>query len=185
MVTIAQFIDSIEHLTAGRKAALKTHVEMDDFGAHLDAECDELFKEALRENLPATFNALECTAVKRMMKHPGECLICRLWFFIVTLHGSLPAKHTQASSRRQGSGFVSVLGFCTAACLSVSATSKSRQLTCDEVYYKSLGAKAHTQPITTVSKFRVFTSTFRRCYHTFVDHAAESIHCKVSASSGF
>ena len=74
MVTVAQFIDSIEHLTAGSKAALKKHVEMDDFGANLDAECDELSKEALQENLPATFNALERTAVKRMLKHPGECL---------------------------------------------------------------------------------------------------------------
>ena len=72
MVTVAQFIDSIEHLTSGGKAALKSHVQMDEFGANLDADCDELFKEALHENLPATFNALERTAVKQILKHPGE-----------------------------------------------------------------------------------------------------------------
>ncbi|KAL3148764.1 hypothetical protein ABBQ38_014175 [Trebouxia sp. C0009 RCD-2024] len=71
MVTVAQFIDSIEHLTAGGKAALKRHVQMDEFGAKLDADCEELFKEALHENLPATFNALERTAVKRILKHHG------------------------------------------------------------------------------------------------------------------
>ena len=49
MVTVAQFIDSIEHLTAGCKDALKGHVQMVEFGANLDAECDELFKEALQE----------------------------------------------------------------------------------------------------------------------------------------
>ena len=58
MVTVAQFIDSIEHLNANSKAALKRHVQMDEFGASLDADCDDLFKEALRENLPTTFNAL-------------------------------------------------------------------------------------------------------------------------------
>ena len=31
-----------------------------------------IVKEALHENLPATFNALERTAVKRILKHPGE-----------------------------------------------------------------------------------------------------------------
>ena len=70
MVTVAQFIDSIEHLIA----ALKRHVQTDEFGANLDADCDELFKEALQENLPGTFNALERTAVKRVLKHPGEYL---------------------------------------------------------------------------------------------------------------
>ena len=53
---------------------LKGHVQMDGFEANLDAECDELFKETLQENLPATFNALESTAVKRVLKQPGECL---------------------------------------------------------------------------------------------------------------
>ena len=68
MVTVAQFIDSIEHLTAGSKAALKTHVQMGEFGANLDADC------ALQENLPVTFNALQRTAVKRILKPPGEYL---------------------------------------------------------------------------------------------------------------
>ena len=74
MVTVAQFVDSIEHLTAGSKAALKRHVQANEFGAKLDADCDELFKEALHENLPATFNALERTAVRRALKQPGEHL---------------------------------------------------------------------------------------------------------------
>ena len=47
---------------------------MDEFGAKLDADCDELFKQALQESLPATFNVLERTAVKRLSKHPGEFL---------------------------------------------------------------------------------------------------------------
>ena len=45
---------------------------MRDFGAFLDADCDELFKEALQDHLPATFNALERTAVKRALKSPGK-----------------------------------------------------------------------------------------------------------------
>ena len=75
MVTVAEFIDSIEHLTAGTKAALKSHVQTVEFGASLDADCDELFKETLQENLPATLNALHRTAVRRALKHPGEQLI--------------------------------------------------------------------------------------------------------------
>lgn len=71
MVTVAQFIDSIEHLNANSKAALKRHVQMDEFGASLDADCDDLFKEALRENLPTTFNALQRTAAKRVLQQPG------------------------------------------------------------------------------------------------------------------
>ena len=43
MVTVAQFIDSIEHLSAGGKAALKRHVQMDEFGANLDADCEGSF----------------------------------------------------------------------------------------------------------------------------------------------
>ncbi|DBA69913.1 TPA: hypothetical protein ACH3X2_012410 [Trebouxia sp. C0005] len=74
MVTVGQLIDSIEHLTAGSKAALKRHEQMDEFGANLDAKCDDLFKEALQENLPTTFNALERTAVKRTLKKPGTLL---------------------------------------------------------------------------------------------------------------
>ena len=69
-----QIIDFIEHLTAGSKAALKRHVQTDEFGANLGADCDELFKEALQENLPGAFNALERTAVTRVLQHPGECL---------------------------------------------------------------------------------------------------------------
>ena len=50
------------------------HVQMDEFGANLDADCDELFKEALQENLRATFNACERTAVRRILKQPGKYL---------------------------------------------------------------------------------------------------------------
>ena len=74
MITVAQFIDSIERLTAGSNAVLRRHVQMDEFGANLDADCDDLFKEALQENLPATFNALERTAVKQMLKQLGKYL---------------------------------------------------------------------------------------------------------------
>ncbi len=72
MVTVADFIDSIEHLTAGSKAELKSHVQKAEFGASLDAECDEIFKETLQENLPTTLNALHRTAVKRALKDSGE-----------------------------------------------------------------------------------------------------------------
>ena len=71
---VAVFIDSIEHLTAAGKAALIMHLQMDNFGANLECDCDELFKEALQDNLPATFYALECTAVRRELKQPGEYL---------------------------------------------------------------------------------------------------------------
>ena len=83
MVTVAQFIDSIEHLNAGSKAALKRHVQMDEFGANLDADCDDLFKEALQDNLPATFNALQRTAVKRILQQPGEylCHVCKVLLY--------------------------------------------------------------------------------------------------------
>ena len=83
MVTVAQFIDSIEHLNAGSKAALKRHVQMDEFGANLDADCDDLFKEALQENLPATFNALQRTAVKRILQQPGEYLCIDCWCLLL------------------------------------------------------------------------------------------------------
>ena len=59
MVTILEFIDSIPHLSAGKKATLVTHVQSQDFGDSLDADCDEVFQEVLQENPPATFNLLE------------------------------------------------------------------------------------------------------------------------------
>lgn len=74
MVTVAEFIDSIDHLTAGTKANLKSHVQKVEFGASLDSDCDEVFKETLQENLPATLNALHRTAVRRALTHPGEQL---------------------------------------------------------------------------------------------------------------
>lgn len=67
MVLVAQFFDSIEHLTADSKAALKRHVQLAEFVAKLDADCDELFKQTLSENLLATFNALERTAMKQIL----------------------------------------------------------------------------------------------------------------------
>ncbi|KAA6429844.1 MAG: hypothetical protein FRX49_00276 [Trebouxia sp. A1-2] len=52
---------------------------MDEFGAKLDADCDELFKQALQESLPATFNVLERTAVKRLSKHPGANMVDKVY----------------------------------------------------------------------------------------------------------
>ncbi len=72
MVTVAQFIDSIEYLNAGDKAVLKSHVQKNEFGANLHAVCDALFKEALEENMPATLNALQRTAVRQALKYLGE-----------------------------------------------------------------------------------------------------------------
>ena len=72
MVTISEFIDSIPHLSAGKKATLETHVQSQEFGVSLDADCDEVFQEVLQENLPATFNLLERARLKRALKQPGE-----------------------------------------------------------------------------------------------------------------
>lgn len=72
MVSVAEFIDSIERLTKTSKAALKRHVQLKEFGAELDDECDECFKEALQDHLPATLNALQRTVVKRTLQHNGE-----------------------------------------------------------------------------------------------------------------
>ena len=38
-------LDSIEHLSAGGKAILKQHVQSLEFGASLDADCDEFFSK--------------------------------------------------------------------------------------------------------------------------------------------
>ena len=72
MVTISEFIDSIPHLSAGKKAILEKHVQSPEFGASLGADCDEVFQEVLQENLPATFNLLERARLKRALKQPGE-----------------------------------------------------------------------------------------------------------------
>lgn len=74
MVTISEFIDSIEHLPAGGKAVLKQHVQSLEFGASLDADCDEFFQQVLQQNLPATFNILERAALEQASNLPGECL---------------------------------------------------------------------------------------------------------------
>jgi hypothetical protein len=49
-------------------------VQKVEFGASLDADCDEVFKETLQENLPATLNALHRTAVRQALKDSGEQL---------------------------------------------------------------------------------------------------------------
>ncbi len=72
MLTVQRFIDSIEDLSADNRAVLQKHVQSREFGTSLDADCDELFKEALQKDPPATFNALERTAVRRALKHPGK-----------------------------------------------------------------------------------------------------------------
>ena len=40
------------------------HVQSQEFGASLDADCDEVFQEVLQENLPATLNLLERATLK-------------------------------------------------------------------------------------------------------------------------
>ena len=72
MFTISEFIDSIPHLSASAKATLQKHVQSQEFGGSLDADCDEVFLEVLQENLPATFNLLERARLKRALKQPGE-----------------------------------------------------------------------------------------------------------------
>ena len=72
MVTISEFINSIPQLSAAKKATLEKHVQSQDFGASLDADCDEVFQEVLQENLPAAFNLLERATLKRALKQPGE-----------------------------------------------------------------------------------------------------------------
>ena len=73
MVTISKFIGSIPLLSAGKKATLEKHVQSQEFGASLNADCDEVFQEVLQETLPATFNLLERARLKRALKQPGEC----------------------------------------------------------------------------------------------------------------
>ena len=74
MVTILEFINSIPHLSADKKATLEKHVQSQEFGASLDADCDEIFQEVLLQNLPATFNLLECARLRRALQQPGEYL---------------------------------------------------------------------------------------------------------------
>lgn len=74
MVTVSEFIESIQHLSAGKKAALKTHVQSLEFGASLDADCNEIFLEALQGCLPVTLNVMECTRLKQALKQLGEYL---------------------------------------------------------------------------------------------------------------
>ena len=64
MLTVERFIDSVEDLSPDSRAELKRHVQSHDFGASLDTDCNELFKDTLQDYLPAAFNGLERTAVK-------------------------------------------------------------------------------------------------------------------------
>ena len=72
MVTVSEVLNSIPQLSASKKATLEKHVQLQEFGASLDADCDEVFQEVLQENLPATFNLLQRAALKRALKRPGE-----------------------------------------------------------------------------------------------------------------
>lgn len=83
MVTVAQFIDSIERLEAGSKVTLKSHVQTTAFGTSLDAECDDLVKETLQADLPASFSAMDRTAVTRTLRRLGEYLNRRLWVYVL------------------------------------------------------------------------------------------------------
>lgn len=87
MVTVSQFIESLRHLSAGKKTILEEYVQSEDFGAKLDAECDEIFQEGLQQNPPATFSVLDRTALNRALKQLGEYLNCRRsWFHFCNLH---------------------------------------------------------------------------------------------------
>ena len=51
---------------------MEKHVQSQDFGVSLDADCDEVFQEVLQENPPATFNILEYARLKGALKQLGE-----------------------------------------------------------------------------------------------------------------
>lgn len=72
MSTVAEFVNSIEHLDDSCKAALKAHVQTREFGAKLDDDCDEAFRETLQNYLPETFSRLQCTRVKQALRLPGQ-----------------------------------------------------------------------------------------------------------------
>ena len=74
MVTILEFINSIPHLSAGKKATLEKHVQSQDFGVSLDADCDEVLQKVLQENPPASFNLLERARLKGALEQLGELL---------------------------------------------------------------------------------------------------------------
>ncbi len=72
MGTVAEFIDSIKHLSASSKADLQSHVQTQEFGSSLDAEFDKVFKQTLLENLPVKLSALHRTAVRQALEDSGE-----------------------------------------------------------------------------------------------------------------
>ena len=72
MGTVAEFIDSIPHLSASSKADLQSHVQTEEFGSSLDAEFDKVFKQTLLENLPVKLSALHRTAVRQALEDSGE-----------------------------------------------------------------------------------------------------------------
>lgn len=93
MVTVSQFIESLQYLSAGKKTTLEEYVLSEDFGAKLDGECDEVFQEGLQQHPPATFNVLDRTSLKRALKQLGEYLNCRRsWFYFCSLHTMLCAQ---------------------------------------------------------------------------------------------
>ncbi len=72
MVTISEFINSIPHLSAGKKAALEKQVQSQEFRVSLDADCDEVFQEVLQEIPPVAFNFLERARLKGALMQLGE-----------------------------------------------------------------------------------------------------------------
>ena len=72
MVTMLEFIDSIPHLSAVKKATLEKHVQSQEFGVSLDADCDEILQKVLQENPPATYNILERARLEGALQQLGE-----------------------------------------------------------------------------------------------------------------
>ena len=64
MVTISEFINSIPHVSARKEATLENHVQSQEFGVSLEADCDDIFQRVLQENPPTTFNILERARLK-------------------------------------------------------------------------------------------------------------------------
>ncbi|KAL0040302.1 hypothetical protein WJX77_002769 [Trebouxia sp. C0004] len=84
MVATSEFIDSIPHLSVGKKATLETHVQSQEFGVSLDADCDEIFQKVLQQNPPATFNILELARLEGALQQLSQAK-AKGQIFIVSL----------------------------------------------------------------------------------------------------
>lgn len=69
---VGDFISSIREFQDDEKQILKEWVTSERFGAKLDGECNDTFKETLSNNPPPTFNLLQSTVVQRAARLQGE-----------------------------------------------------------------------------------------------------------------